>query len=59
VKHLYPLLRPGGCILSQDGHLRATHELLADEGFWQDVVGSEPPVIRGLGEVKLIEIGAP
>ena len=56
VRRLYPRIRPGGALLSQDGHLRATIELLADEGFWRDMVGVSPPPIHGLGTVKLLEI---
>jgi hypothetical protein len=56
VRWLYPRIRPGGVLLSQDGHLRATIELLADARFWRDEVGVPPPAIHGLGTVKLLEI---
>ena len=56
LRELLPRLRSGGVILSQDGHLRATHELLADEAFFRDEVGCEMPRVRGLGEAKLLEI---
>ena len=56
VRWLYPRIRPGGVLLSQDGHLRATIELLGDECFWRDEVGVAPPAIHGLGTVKLLEI---
>ena len=56
VRWLYPRIRPGGVLLSQDGHLRATIELLTDERFWRDAVGMSPPAIHGLGTVKLLEI---
>ena len=59
MRHLYPRLRPGGVLFSQDGHLRATVELLAEPGFWRDEVGVEPPEIPGLGTAKLLEIPAP
>jgi len=58
LRHLHPRLRTGGRIFSQDGHLRATHELLADEAFWRGFVGHEPPRIHGLDEAKLLEIEA-
>lgn len=58
VRELYPRLRPGGTLFSQDGHLRGTVALLADAGFWRDEVGVAPPVIRGLGTAKLLEIPA-
>jgi hypothetical protein len=56
VRCLFPRIRPGGALLSQDGHLRATIELLADERFWRDEVGVALPPIHGLGTVKLLEI---
>src|SRR4029079_19342485 len=61
VRWLYPRIREGGVLLSQDGHLRGTIDLLAHEAFWRDEVGVPPPAIRGLGAVKLVEIprGAP
>jgi len=58
VRWLYPRIRPGGVLLSQDGHLRATIELLGDERFWRDEVGVTPPPIGGLGTTKLVEIPA-
>ncbi len=56
VARLYPRLRPGGVLFSQDGHLRATVELFADPAFWCDEVGVEPPPVAGLGRRKLLEI---
>jgi len=58
VRWLYPRIRRGGVLLSQDGHLRATIALLGDERFWRDEVGVMPPAIRGLGTTKLLEIAA-
>jgi O-methyltransferase len=57
--HLYPRLRPGGALFTQDGHLEAIVALLGDPGFWRHEVGVEPPRIAGLGERKLLEIPAP
>ena len=59
IRWLYPRLRPGGVLLSQDGHLRATIALLADERFWRDEVGVTPPAIHGLGARKLLEMPVP
>lgn len=56
VRELYPRLRAGGALVSQDGHLRATHELLADARFWRDEVRCAPPRIAGLGVDKLLVI---
>jgi O-methyltransferase len=58
VRWLYPRIRPGGALLSQDGHLRATIALLEDPVFWRDEVGVAPPAIQGLGTLKLLEIPA-
>lgn len=57
-RHLFPLLRPGGVLISQDGHLQATVDLFRDPHFWQDEVGVEPPSIRGLGVDKLLIVPA-
>jgi O-methyltransferase len=54
--HLFPKVRAGGVVFTQDGHLRAIVELLADERFWRDEVRVEPPVIEGLGERKMLAI---
>jgi len=56
VRELWPRLRPGGVLFSLDGQLRATHELLADARFWREEVGSEPPLVEGLGESKLLTL---
>ncbi len=56
VRCLFPRIRPGGVLLSQDGHLRATIALLADARFWREEVGVTPPRVRGLGRTKLVEI---
>ena len=55
VAQLAPRLRRGGVIFTQDGHLRATVDLLADETFW-DGIGLLPPHIEGLGEEKFLAI---
>jgi len=56
LQHHFPLVRPGGVLFTQDGHLRAVVDLLASEAFWRDEVGVEPPRIEGLGERKLLAI---
>jgi O-methyltransferase len=58
VRWLFPRIRPGGVLLSQDGHLRATIGLLRDAAFWRAEVGVEPPVVHGLGRSKLVAIPA-
>ena len=54
--HLFPHVRAGGVVFTQDGHLRAVVELLADARFWREQVGVEPPVIEGLGDRKMLAI---
>lgn len=56
--HLYPRLRPGGSLLSQDGHLRAIAELVADADFWRGL-GEIPPELRTHLDGKLIELRRP
>jgi O-methyltransferase len=56
LRALVPQLRPGGAVFTQDGHLRAVVDLLADARFWRDEVGIAPPRIPGLGRRKLLEI---
>ncbi|HJL17097.1 MAG TPA: class I SAM-dependent methyltransferase [Sandaracinaceae bacterium LLY-WYZ-13_1] len=56
LKTLWPRLRPGGVLLSQDGHLRATHELLADDAFFRDDLGTAPPRVRAVCGDKLLEL---
>ena len=53
---LVPLLRPGGVVLTQDGHLRAVSDLLGRASFWRDEVGVAPPAVAGLGRRKLLEM---
>lgn len=60
LRELYPRLRPGGVLVTLDGQLRATHELLADPAFWRDEVGlAAPPPMRGVGSAKLVTIRRP
>lgn len=56
LKHLFPRLRPGGVLFTQDGHLRAIVELLQSERFWREEVGVPPPRIDGLGERKMLAL---
>jgi O-methyltransferase len=56
LRYLYPLLRSGGALFSQDGHLPLVVEVLGDESFWRDEVGYEPPTLEGLGGQKLVRM---
>ncbi len=58
VRTLFPRMREGGALFSQDGHLRATVELFRDEAFWRDEVGVEAPEMVGFGVAKMIEVRA-
>ncbi len=55
VRELFPRLRRGGVMFSQDGHLKATVDLLGNAEFWRAEVGTSQPVIAGLGSAKLLE----
>lgn len=56
IKHLYPLLEPGGVMFSQDCHLPLVIDLLADDNFWRNEIGCEKPRILGLGKRKLVKM---
>ena len=56
VRWLYPNLRAGGSIFSQDGHLEAIVDLLQSDEFWNTELGVPRPQIAGLGRDKLLEI---
>lgn len=59
LRAIYPRLRPGGVVFTQDGHLQAIVALLGDPKFWRDEVGCPPPRIEGLGRDKLLKIPGP
>lgn len=56
LRYLYPRLRPGGVLFSQDGHLLTIAKELGRSAFWEDQIGVRLPPIRGLGREKLLEI---
>ena len=56
LEHFAPKMKPGGTIFSQDGHLRATVDLLEDDDFWDQLLGRTAPDIIGLDRDKFIEI---
>jgi SAM-dependent methyltransferase len=60
LRELYPRLAPGGVLITLDGQLRATHDLLASSSFWRDEVGTvSPPLMVGLGEGKVVTVMGP
>jgi O-methyltransferase len=56
LKHLYPLLRPGGTLYSQDGHLPLVLKVFGDDAFWREEVGCPKPYVHGWGTSKLLKI---
>lgn len=56
IKHLYPLIIPGGVLLSHDGHLPLVLDVFRDDAFWESEVGCPRPVVAGIGSSKLLMI---
>jgi O-methyltransferase len=56
LKYLFPLLRPGGELFSQDGHLPLVIDVIDDDAFWEKEVGCPKPQIIGLNTSKLVRI---
>lgn len=50
IKYLYPLIEPGGVIVSQDGDFPLVIAVFKDEKFWKEVGCDTVPVIEGLGK---------
>jgi len=59
IRHLYPLLSPGGFIMSQDGDFPLVIEALEDDAFWENEVGFPRPPVEGLRSRKMITISKP
>lgn len=58
LRWLYPRLRPGGVLFTQDGHLEAIVDLLKGPQLWAEL-GVPAPRVPGLGVDKLLRIDAP
>ena len=54
--NLYPLLSPGGIIISQDAHFPWIIELFNDNAFWQKEIGIKKPAMPGLGTLKFVTV---
>ena len=54
--YLYPLLPPGGIIISQDAHFPWIIELFNDNAFWEKEIGIAKPEIPGLGVLKFVTV---
>jgi O-methyltransferase len=55
-RYLYPLLPPGGIIISQDAHFPWIIELLESDAFWRDELGIKKPAMPGLGTLKFVTV---
>jgi O-methyltransferase len=55
-RYLYPLLSPGGIIISQDAHFPWIIELFESDAFWRDDLGIKKPVMPGLGVLKFVTV---
>jgi O-methyltransferase len=53
---LYPLLPPGGIIISQDAHFPWIIELFKSDAFWEKEVGIKKPAMDGLGVLKFVTV---
>jgi len=54
LKHLWPVLVPGGILFSQDGHLPLVLEVFNDDDFWRQELKTVKPMIHGFGKSQLI-----
>ncbi len=54
--YLYPLLSPGGIIISQDAHFPWIIELFNDDAFWEKEIGIKKPAMPGLGTLKFVTV---
>ena len=59
LKYLYPLLQPGGFLMSHDGHLTLVTEVFQNKDFWEKTVGFPKPPMFGLNKGKIISIIKP
>lgn len=59
LKHLYPLLVPGGVICSQDGHFPRVIDVFSDDRFWEEEVGCKRPPVEGLRKRPVIKVVKP
>ena len=55
-RNLYPLLSPGGIIISQDAHFPWIIELLKSHTFWEQEIGIKRPAMDGLGILKFVTV---
>jgi O-methyltransferase len=56
LKYLYPLLVPGGVIVSQDGDFPLVIEVFEDRRLWEEELGVPIPAVEGLGTSKMLRV---
>jgi O-methyltransferase len=56
LRYLFPRMRPGAVMFSQDGHLPLVIDLLDDDQFWRTTIGCDKPMLDGLRKNKLVKI---
>lgn len=56
LRYLFPCMRPGAVMFSQDGHLPLVIDLLDDDQFWRTTIGCDKPALHGLRKNKLVKI---
>jgi len=59
LRYLYPLLVPGGSLLSQDGHLPLVVDVFRNENFWKTELGTEVPETEGMGIDQMLVVRKP
>ena len=56
LKYLYPLLVPGGVLISQDGDFPLVVEVFKDKHFWEEEIGVPVPNVEGMGTQKILRV---
>jgi O-methyltransferase len=59
LKYMWPLLSPGGVLMSQDGDFPLVIDVYGDDKFWEEELGCARPEVDGLGTRKIISIVKP
>ncbi len=54
LSHLYPLLVPGGVLVSHDGHLPLVRQAFEDDTFWLEEVGCSRPEMEYAGNLLIL-----
>jgi len=59
LKFIYPMVVPGGILVSQDGDFPLVIEVFDNDRFWREEVGCGKPKIEGLRKNKILTIVKP